>query len=65
MLWVFERFSLGKRRLAIYDQLNPSYAKYYSQKEAKGLLEEKGFKNVLVHHRHGYSWTVIGSKPDL
>jgi len=63
MLLVFERFSPGKRRLAIYDQLNPSYAKYYSQKEAKGLLEEKGFKNVLVHHRHGYSWTVIGTKP--
>ena len=63
MLWVFERFSPGKRRLALYDQLNPSYAKYYTQKEAKGLLEEKGFKNVLVHHRHGYSWTIIGTKP--
>jgi SAM-dependent methyltransferase len=63
MLWVFERFSPGKRRLALYDQLNPSYAKYYSQKEAKGLLGGMGFANVLVHHRHGYSWTVIGTKP--
>ncbi len=63
LLSVFEKMSPAKRRLIIYDQLNPSYAKYYTQKEAKGLLEEKGFKNVLVHHRHGYSWTVIGTKP--
>jgi SAM-dependent methyltransferase len=63
LLSVFENMSPAKRKLIIYDQLNPSYAKYYTQKEAKGLLEEKGFKNVLVHHRHGYSWTVIGTKP--
>jgi SAM-dependent methyltransferase len=60
---IFERFSPSKRRLVIYDQLNPSYAKYYTHTEAKALLEEKEFKNVLVHHRHGYSWTVIGTKP--
>ena len=63
MLSVFEKFSTNKRKLVIYDQLNPSYAKYYARSEAKGLLERKGFRNVLVHHRHGYSWTVIGTKP--
>jgi SAM-dependent methyltransferase len=63
MLWVFERFSPGKRRLAIYDQLNPFYAKYYTRSEAEELLTKNGLGNVLVHHRHGYSWTVIGTKP--
>lgn len=63
LLSVFEKMSPAKRRLIIYDQLNPSYAKYYTRKEAEGLLAAMGFANVLVHHRHGYSWTVIGTKP--
>jgi SAM-dependent methyltransferase len=63
MLSVFEKFSASKRKLAIYDQLNPSYAKYYTRSEVKELLEGKGFTNVFLHHRHGYSWTVIGTKP--
>ena len=63
MVAVLEKMSPEKRRLIIYDQLNPSYAKYYTQREAEGLLSERGFVNVLVHHRHGYSWTLIGTKP--
>jgi len=63
MLTVFEKFSPAKRKLAIYDQLNPSYAKYYTRREAEELLTTKKFMNVSVHHRHGYSWTVIGTKP--
>jgi hypothetical protein len=47
----------------MYDQLNPAYAKYYTRTEAIDLLERAGFVNVRVHHRHGYSWTVIGEKP--
>ena len=31
--------------------------------EAIKLLEGGGFVNVQIHHRHGYSWTVIGTKP--
>ncbi len=51
------------RRLTIYDQLNPAWAKYYAQEEAEGLLVDAGFVDVRSHNRHGYSWTVIGIKP--
>jgi SAM-dependent methyltransferase len=63
MLSVLEKMSPDKRRLIIYDQLNPAYAKYYTRQEAIKLLEDGGFINVQIHHRHGYSWTVIGTKP--
>jgi len=63
MLSVFEKMSPEKRRLIIYDQLNPSYAKYYTRQEAEKLFIDGKFKNVQTHHRHGYSWTVIGTKP--
>ena len=60
---IFEKVSPEKRRLIIYDQLNPAYAKYYTKSEAMKLLLNGGFKNVRIHHRYGYSWTVIGTKP--
>lgn len=60
---VIGHFSWGKRYLVIYDQLNPTVARYYREAEAKALLEAGGFTNVRLHHRHGYSWTVIGEKP--
>ncbi len=63
LLSVFEKMSSAKRRLIIYDQLNPSYAKYYTRSEAEKLLMDGGFVNLRFHHRHGYSWTVIGTKP--
>ncbi len=52
-----------KRRLVIYDQLNPTYAKYHKRHEAIALLEDAGFVDVRTHHRHGYSWCVSGRKP--
>lgn len=63
----YMRGHLGKldayaRRLTIYDQLNPAWAKYYSRSEAEALLTEAGFVDVRSHHRHGYSWTVIGTR---
>lgn len=48
----------------IYDQLDPHYAKYYRRQEAIDLLEDAGFKSVQVYHRHAYSWTVVGTKPN-
>jgi len=51
------------RRVVIYDQLNPAYAKYYRRREAVELLSRQGFADVRIHHRHGYSWTVVGRKP--
>lgn len=56
------KLSPAQRRLVMYDQLNPAYAKYYTREEARSLLEDAGFSNVRIHHRHGYSWTVVGEK---
>lgn len=61
---VLSRMSGADRRLIIYDQLNPAWARYYTGDEARALLSERGFQDVRVHHRHGYSWTIIGTKPD-
>ena len=52
-----------KRRVVIYDQLNPAYAKYYLKDEAERLLKNAGFVDIHLHHRRGYSWTVIGTRP--
>jgi SAM-dependent methyltransferase len=60
---VLARFPRRVRGLTIYDQLNPAYAKYYRREEAEALLQRAGFEDVRVYHRHGYSWTVSGGKP--
>ena len=52
----------AKRRVVIYDQLNPAYAKYYTRDEAHDVLARHGFVDVRLHHRHGYSWTVVGTQ---
>lgn len=52
-----------QRMLTVYDQLNPRTAKYYTESEARALLQDAGFSDVKVYHRHGYSWTVIGKRP--
>jgi SAM-dependent methyltransferase len=52
------------RRVTIYDQLNPAYAKYYSREDARSLFESAGFSDVRLHHRHGYSWLVVGTRRD-
>ena len=59
---VLGQFSPTKIRLVIYDQLKPSYSKYYRRAEAVALLEREGFRNVRAYHRHGYSWSVCGTK---
>jgi SAM-dependent methyltransferase len=60
---VVGRFSRSKRYLVVYDQLKPAYAKYYREAEARKLLESNGFADVRLFFRHGYSWTVIGTRP--
>jgi SAM-dependent methyltransferase len=59
---VISRLDWHYRFLVIFDQLNPAHAEYYSGEAARGLLEEAGFEDVQLYHRHGYSWTVIGTK---
>ncbi len=58
---VIGKLSNEALRLNIYDQLNPRYAKYYRRDEAVALLGDV-FDDVEIHHRHGYSWTVVGHK---
>jgi SAM-dependent methyltransferase len=57
------RLSPEARRLTIYDQLNPAFARYYRKGEVRALVEGAGFVDVRLHHRHGYSWTVVARKP--
>jgi SAM-dependent methyltransferase len=59
---VYMRFPAAERRLVILDQINPRWAKYYTREEAEALFRDAGFKNIQLHHRHGYSWTICGSK---
>jgi len=62
---VLSKVSRDKRRLTIYDQLNPTYVRYYSADELRDLLTRNGFHDVQLHDRHGYSWTAIGTRsPD-
>ena len=56
------RLDAYARRLTIYDQLNPAWAKYYRKDEAEALLKDAGFVDVRAHHRHGYSWTVVATR---
>ena len=59
---VFGKMDWHNRKVIIFDQLNPAYAKYYRRAEAENLLELSGFHNVKSFHRHSYSWTVLGEK---
>lgn len=62
MVNILGRLPPAKRRLVIYDQLNPHYARYYTRAEAIALMAQAPFE-VEAHHRRGYSWVVIGTKP--
>ena len=62
MLEVFGKCSFEKRNYIIFDQLNPSFSKYFKKKELTDLLKDSGFKNVNINHRHGYSWLAIAKK---
>lgn len=62
MLTIFARLTREKRRLTLYDQLNPSYVRYYGRQELEALLARCGFDAVRLHYRHGYSWSAVGSR---
>jgi SAM-dependent methyltransferase len=59
---VFAKCGMQKRKYIIFDQLNPTFAKYYTRDELVDLLTAAGFHNIETHHRHGYSWTAVCSK---
>ena len=60
---VYGKLSAGDRRVVIVDQLKPAWALYYTRSEARDLLARAGFADIELHHRHGYSWSVLGRKP--
>jgi SAM-dependent methyltransferase len=62
VLGTLSRVSRRDRTLTIYDQLNPSYVRYYERDELIRLLEDAGFRDIELHHRRGYSWTAIGTR---
>ena len=57
---VFKKCGWQKRKDMIFDQLNPAYAKYYKKHEIEKELLDAGFVNLQFHHRHNYSWSVVG-----
>ena len=59
----YQKLSRSKRRLTLFDQLNPAYAKYYREHEVRELVAQAGFQSIRLDHRHGYSWTVRAEKP--
>ena len=62
MIKVFNKCSFEKRNYIIFDQLNPSYSKYFKKEELQTLLKNVGFKKLIIKHRHGYSWLAIAEK---
>ena len=62
MIKVFNKCSFEKRNYIIFDQLNPSYAKYFKKEELQTLLKDVGFKKLIIKNRHGYSWLAIAEK---
>ena len=59
---VFDKCNYVNRNYMIFDQLNPSYAKYFKKEEIYQLLKDSGFKKIELYHRHGYSWTAVCQK---
>jgi len=54
----FSKLDFYSRKLVVYDQLNPKYAKYYRKEDLETLLKCSGFYDVKLHHHLGYSWSV-------
>lgn len=59
---VYSKLDWKSRFLVIFDQLNPAFAKYYTENEAIELMKSAGFQQVKIEQRQNYSWTVIGQK---
>jgi len=59
---VLKKCSFEKRKYIIFDQLNPSYSKYYTRQDVETLLTKSGFNKFEIINRHQYSWTAIAEK---
>jgi SAM-dependent methyltransferase len=63
LLNVLSKCSFEKRKYTIYDQLNPSYVRFYTRGQLCELLEGCGFEDVRLYDRRGYSWTAVARRP--
>jgi SAM-dependent methyltransferase len=63
MLNTHSKITRDKCKLTIYDQLNPSYVKYYRGPEVESIFEAAGFEDIQLYHRQNYSWTAIATRP--
>ena len=59
---LFNNFSFSKRNLIIFDQLNPSYTKYYSYNDIVQLTKKFKIQKLRIINKDNYSWTVIIKK---
>lgn len=60
---VFNKFDFSNKALVVFDQLNPTHAKYYSKKDLEDLVSKTPFKKISnMSHRAKYSWTVLCEK---
>ena len=62
ILNVLKKCSFEKRKYIIFDQLNPSYSKYYTREDVETLLIKSGFNKFKIVNRRQYSWTAIAEK---
>lgn len=60
--YVYSDCGRREKKYIIFDQLNPTYSKYYTQADVLELLRSSGFEDITTYHRHGYSWTAIAKK---
>ena len=63
-LGAFNKWSFKHRSYVIFDQLNPSFAKYFTKEELENDLKSANFKVEHISHRLEYSYTAICSKND-
>ena len=59
---MFSKLSFKNRSYVIFDQLNPSYAKYFKKNELEKELQNCGFKIEKIYNRLSYSYTAICKK---
>ena len=59
---IFNKFSFKHKCYVIFDQLNPSFAKYFTKQELKDVLNECGFEIDRLEHKYEYSYTAICRK---
>jgi len=59
---LFSKCSRKHKKYIVFDQLNPSYSKYYKRQEAIDLISQFGLELTSIYHRNSYSWTLIAKK---